>query len=244
MTLRVLDLYCGAGLVADGLIAAGCEVVGVDIKPQPRYPGPFIRANALHIDSRFVATFDVVWASPPCLRDTAMKHAPGAKGDAHPDLITPTREMLRCFDLPYVIENVAGAELVRPVLLCGSMFGLGSTVSDTRYHLQRHRYFETNWTLRQPRHTNCDRAKPVVGVYGGHARVRAKSAGGRGTADKWPNGHVPVMTEAMGLDPARGYTATEISQGIPPIYAQTVIGALIETKRSPCFRLDNKSGFT
>ena len=218
--MRVLDLYCGAGLVADGLIAAGCEVVGVDIEPQPRYPGPFIRANVLHMDSRFARTFDAVWASPPCLRDTAMKHAPGAKGEAHPDLITPTRELLRYWDLPYVIENVETADLWDAVTLCGSMFGLGAR----GYQLRRHRLFETNWPLHQPA---CRHAGPVVGVYGGHARVRAKSAGGRGTADAWgEGGHVPVMRQAMGLAD-RGLTAAEISQGIPPAYARFVIGELI-----------------
>lgn len=214
---RILDLFCGAGLVADGLMAAGFDVVGVDLAAQPRYPGPFLRQDALTLDPRFIAMFDAIWASPPCLRDTVMRHAPGAKGDAHPDLIPPTRAMLRRSGLPYVIENVATAALIDPVILCGSHFKLGVTVEDQRFHLQRHRKIETNWPLAQP---ECRHRKPVVGIYGAHARVRAASAGGRGTADFVGQGHNEIMTAAMGLN--RYLTCAEISQGVPPAYAAFV----------------------
>ena len=128
--------------------------------------------------------------------------------DTYARLIKPARDLAQATDLPYVIENVVGSDLIDPVMLCGFMFGRD---------LYRHRLFETNWPLPQPA---CRHSKPVVGVYGGHARVRAASAGGRGTRDPWAAGHNVAMRQAMGV--TRDMTCAEVSQGIPPAYAEYV----------------------
>lgn len=218
--MRVLDLFCGAGLVADGLIAAGCEVVGVDIEAQPRYPGPFLQMDVLALDPRFVRSFDAIWASPPCQFGTALRHAPNGK--QHVNLIPATRALLQASALPYVIENVDSPDvracMIRPIRLCGSMFGLGVTAAGERYQLRRHRLFETNWPLEQPA---CAHTSPVIGIYGGHARNRAAKAGGRGTADFIGLAKMPLMLGAMGLRD-RGLTTDEISQGVPPVYAEHI----------------------
>lgn len=222
---RILDLFAGAGLVHDGLVRAGWDVLGVDLAPMPNYPGPFLQHGALTLDMRFYRSFSAIWASPPCLRDTIMKHAQGAKGDGHPDLITPTRALLRKIGLPYVIENVETAPLIDPVILCGSMFALGIDVEGVRYHLERHRKFETNWPFQAP--GPCSHQKPVVGVYGGHIRVRAASAGGRGTVD-FPGvkDKTELMRRAMGVD--RYMTGAETSQGVPPDFSAYVGRQLLD----------------
>ena len=49
-----------------GYHRAGFDVVGVDLAPQPRFPYRFIRADAMSLDPDFLASFDVIHASPPC----------------------------------------------------------------------------------------------------------------------------------------------------------------------------------
>ncbi len=138
----LLDLFCGAGGCSAGYSRAGFDVVGVDNRPQPNYPFPFIQGDALELlaDPDFMAQFDAIAASPPCQHYSQATAWRGDR-DNHPDLIGPTRDLLIATGLPYVIENVEGArhELRRPIMLCGSDFGL---------RVQRHRFFETNWPLR------------------------------------------------------------------------------------------------
>ena len=130
----LLDLFCGAGGAAMGYHRAGFDVVGVDHKPQPRYPFEFIQADAMTFP---LEGFDVIHASPPC---QAYSKATAWRGDRskHPDLIGRVQRRLRGYR--YVIENVQEARfhLVEPLMLCGSMFGLP---------IRRHRYFELSPSL-------------------------------------------------------------------------------------------------
>lgn len=139
-----LDLYCCQGGASYGLDAAGFQVVGIDIVPQPNYPFPFIRADAI---TTLPAGFDFVWASPPCQAHTLAQRI---QGRDHPDLIEPTRAMLRASGIPYVIENVVGAPLDNPIMLCGSMFGLQT---------YRHRLFECSFAIDPPHHP--DHTAPI-----------------------------------------------------------------------------------
>jgi DNA (cytosine-5)-methyltransferase 1 len=118
---RILDLFCCAGGVAVGYSRAGFDIVGVDIDPQPHFPFEFIQADALTLDMKFLRSFDAIHASPPCqsYSDLAKRNR-----NAHewPRLIEPVREILIKSGKPYVIENVEGAPLLNPVVLCGTMF--------------------------------------------------------------------------------------------------------------------------
>jgi len=174
---RLLDLYCGAGGVAQGYHEAGFEVDGVDSAPQPRYPFRFIQADALAYLWECGHCYDAIHASPPCQKFTqlaALMRSRQPDYDArHPDLIEPTRELLLATGTPYVMENVVGAPLIEPVMLCGSMFGLQT---ECGAQLRRHRLFETNWLLLVP--MKCVHRKRIIGVYGtGMAQEGARTIG-------------------------------------------------------------------
>lgn len=212
MTRPVLiDLFCKAGGVAMGYHRAGFDVIGVDIEPQRRYPFQFIRADVWALTPQFFLGADAVHASPECQGYSSMRHAKGAKG--RPQEIGRARTMLQGLGLPYVIENVEDAawDMIEPILLCGSMFGLGAQ----GHQLQRHRMFESNIAISPP--AACAHTTPVIGVYGGHARNRSAKHGGRGTKDVWHGGHKAAASEALGID---WMTLDELSEAIPPAFTE------------------------
>lgn len=113
MKPKLLDLFCGAGGAAMGYHRAGFEVVGVDIKPQPRYPFEFHQGDAMTWP---LEGFDAIHASPPCQAYTVAQNAT-RNGAAHPDLVAPVRERLQATGKPWVMENVVGAPLIHPIRL-------------------------------------------------------------------------------------------------------------------------------
>ncbi len=149
---RLLDLFCGAGGAGSGYHQAGFQVYGVDNRPQPRYPFPFVQADALEYVRRHGHAYDVIHASPPCQAYSRATSWRGKRSN-HPDMIDQVREALKKTGMKYVIENVEDARhrLDFPIMLCGSMLGL---------KIRRHRYFECSWIpfgLAQPcRHSDDD----------------------------------------------------------------------------------------
>lgn len=188
-----------------GLHRAGFDVVGCDIKNQPRYPFPFIQGDVLDLPIAFLRQADFIWASPPCQAHTDLKSAWNAK--QHDDLIPPTRAMLEASRRPYAIENVVGAPLTSSIMLCGTQFGLGSGDAE----LWRHRHFETTFPLDIRFCAHGQRSR-VIGVYGGHGRDRRRkfNAQDYSTAQR---------REAMGID---WMTGAELSQAIPPAYGEYI----------------------
>jgi DNA (cytosine-5)-methyltransferase 1 len=219
--LRAIDLFCCAGGATKGLQRAGYHVTGVDLTRHKRYCGDdFIQADALTVD---LSGYDFIWASPPCQGYTALRHAPGTKGA--PLLIEQVRARLEASGVPWVIENVEEAAWAMPgaITLCGSMFNLGAQGC----RLQRHRLFQASFPVTQL--VCCHDTRPVMGVYGGHARKRAASAGGRGTRDVWEGGHKAAASQAMGID---WMTLGELSEAIPPAYSEFIGRAAIGLIRS------------
>jgi DNA (cytosine-5)-methyltransferase 1 len=200
MKPRALDLFCGAGGASMGLHRAGFDVVGVDIYPQPRYPFRFIQMDALKVD---LDGFDLIWASPPCQMYSITKTVHRDKQRSHKKLIPVVRAILKNSGKPYIIENVMGAPLIDPIMLCGTQFNL---------KVYRHRLFETNWQLKAPPH-----GKHTQGSTGAH---RGYSAYGPMICVAGHNFKREQGAVAMGID---WMTSREqLSQAIPPAYAEYI----------------------
>lgn len=241
---RVLDLFCGAGGASRGLQLAGFHVTGVDIKPQPRYVGDeFVHGDALEHP---LEGFDFIWASPPCQAFTKLRWMPDAK--EHPNLIPATRARLIASGIPYAIENVEDAPLGESgylIMLCGTMFGL-RTPDGTAY-LQRHRLFETSFSI--PLRPACQHGTATLGVYGGHIRDRCRTAisvvgagSSKATRAITVTGSTPQTNTvknrirrtfsiedarvAMGID---WMPMSALSQAIPPAYSEFIGRQIIES---------------
>lgn len=216
----LLDLFCKAGGAAWGYHQAGFDVIGVDINPQPNYPFDFLQFDAIDYLTQLAAGSRgyqpaAIHASPPCQAFSAMKHMPDAR--PHAELVEPVRELLVATGLPYVIENVVGAPLNDPILLCGSMF---DGLEAGGFQLRRHRLFESNVPISAP--GPCRHEGPVIGVYGGHVRCRS-SKFWRGTGADFPGQDKKQLAlSAMGIH--HRMTMNELSEAIPPAYT-AFIGA-------------------
>lgn len=200
---KALDLFCGAGGAGMGLHRAGFDVTGVDIAPQPHYPFQFYQADALTF---LLEGFDFIWASPPCQDYSSLK---GLARSSRGKLIPTIRDRLKASGTPYAIENVVGSELISPIRLCGSMFGLG---------VWRHRLFEIEPALLfvpQCQHSLVPQPIDVTGTGGPFNGIR-KSPGG-GISRKPEN--LSHASRVMGID---WMTRREISQAIPPAYSEFI----------------------
>lgn len=113
--MKALDLCCGMGGWTDGLLAAGFDVVGVDIYRHAKYRGELEIRDLMQFDeSRFRAVVDLVVASPPC-DEYARWDKPASwftQGRPIPDLslVNRCREIAERLGVPLVLENVRGAQ--------------------------------------------------------------------------------------------------------------------------------------
>jgi DNA (cytosine-5)-methyltransferase 1 len=194
--MKALDLFCGAGGASMGLHRAGFEVTGIDIKHQPRYPFQFIQGDAMEAS---LDGYDLVWASPPCQRYTMAQNA-AKNANAHPDLIPATRAKLEEFGGPWIMENVVGAPLRNPAIICGLSLGL---------KVKRHRLFESNLLLLTPPCPRHDQNYFVI--FGQEVRSR-RTGDAAGRKNKIAEGR-----KAMGID---WMTRAELSEAIPPAYSE------------------------
>jgi len=113
-------------------------------------------------------------------------------------LIAWTRWRVLMAGVPYVIENVPGAPLIDPTMLCGQMFG---------HDLYRHRLFECSFPTTAPTHP---------------PHVIPASRAGHWTPGTVMSvaGHVSPIAKArevMGID---WMTRDELAESIPPAYTE------------------------
>jgi DNA (cytosine-5)-methyltransferase 1 len=210
---KLLDLFCGAGGAAMGYHRAGFDVVGVDINPMPRYLLEFHQGDALQYALEHGAEFDAIHASPPCQGYSVTKSIHGRTD--HPLLIDATRELLQSIGRPYIIENVEGAPLINPLMLCGTMFGL---------RVRRHRLFEID----PPIYFAPFSCNHWGKTLGNSARIKQRRVvQSFALADFITvSGHDFNARDAriaMGID---WMSAKELAQAIPPAYTE-YIGAFL-----------------
>jgi DNA (cytosine-5)-methyltransferase 1 len=221
--VRLLDLFCGAGGAAVGYHRAGfTDIVGVDIKPQPRYPFTFVQGDALEYLAAHGREFDAIHASPPCQAYSRLRHLPWLKDREYPELLEPTRSALRAIGRPWVIENVEDAPMLYSVVLCGVTFGLP---------VYRHRRFGASFFMWQPVHE-----PHVETLAAGRASMATRyrnSSGVAGVFVKEINrgslaGHAKGAKQTgrlMGIDWMR---RDELTQAIPPAYTEWIGRRLME----------------
>lgn len=204
-----------------GYYRAGFSPYGIDNKPQPHYPFPFLLMDALEAMNRLLAgegltfnngetlylsDFMAYHASPPCQGYGVTKNIHTSKGKDYPLLVPEIRARLEATNKPLVIENVPGAPLQYSIMLCGLMFGL---------KVLRHRIFETNFFCMQPGHPyhrNIEIGK------NGFCCVVAHSAVKGNTNYQYPN-KKELWQEAMQID---WMTKYEMTQSIPPAYTEYI----------------------
>lgn len=197
-----------------GYHEAGWDIIGIDDKPQPRYPFAFIQCRHDEVDHRLIRMADALHGSPPCQFGTEMNN----DKSRHLNLIPSMRSIFRISGKPYTLENVraVASHLVNPVSLFGTMFDNHLiTSTGQRFDLSRERCFETNWGLRAP--PDPGTKFPIANVFGGHLRARSgefRTGGKTGRTVDFPGEDRPALArQLMGMPWA---TMGGLSEAVPP----------------------------
>jgi hypothetical protein len=226
-----LDICCRKGGATVGLQRAGFYVIGVDIEPQPGYPGDeFIQADGLMVLSlmaqgagqlwrkgRWPARPALIWQSWPCQEANTATASNRHRGipDAHQQFIPRARELSDKIGIPYVLEQPTSSRrgtIRRDLTLCMDTFK-GSMPPPW---VQKHRSFElSGFTVPQPPHRKHQgyvrgwrhgvvREGPYVAAYG--------EGGGKATAAEIAHAQqIDWMTDRF-----------DLCEAIPPAYSEYI----------------------
>jgi DNA (cytosine-5)-methyltransferase 1 len=183
--------------------AQKCHVCG---KPKPAVKKP------KHMAALNESYEHYIHASPPCQAHSDLQRQSKRE---YEDFIPRVRDLLLQWGGPYVIENVEGAPLENPIVLCGTMFpGL---------RVIRHRLFETNFPIEappaHPKHPlvfTHDKRKAHYGKLNQDESFVQVTGGGNAT--------IANKAAAMGID---WMTGRELNEAIPPAYTEWIGGQLM-----------------
>lgn len=212
VSLRALELYCGVGGTTKGLQRAGWHVTGVDNQEQEDYCGDeFVLGDAIEFGMKYGGDYDLVVGGPPCQFDGMLTVGTNAVFEfEYPDLLEPTRDVMRKSGRPYVIEQPPGRATKRmriDLTLCGVAFGL---------RVFRHRNFEIEgFKVERPSHEK--HVGRVAGwrhgiYYEGEYVSVYGDGGGKGSIEEW--------REAMGIDWT--WNRKSLAEAIPPAYGEWI----------------------
>ena len=212
-----------------GYFTAGfVDILGVDIHPKSDYPFEFVQADAIEYGFTHGAAFDAIHASPPCQVHSATASIVRGRGlmVRFDDMVPQTRLVLEHSGRPWIIENVVGAGLINPVILCGEMFGLD---------VIRHRAFEANFPLI---------ALPHIQHRPGGTNTTSVRRGGRGGQSSKKNGATYITVAGNNYNFQDGQSAmgitwmankSDLSEAIPPAYTEylgrQLVSRVLELKR-------------
>jgi hypothetical protein len=229
-----LDICCRKGGATVGLQRAGFHVIGVDIEPQPGYPGDdFIQADGIKVldDLRFLGGAfltrafgwrrpSIVWQSWPCQEGntaTASNRARGIK-DSHEQFIPRARELSDKICIPYVLEQPASSRrglIRRDLTLCMDTFKNDMPPP----WVQKHRSFElSGFTVPQPPHQK--HAGYVRGYRHGVNRTGPTAPYVAGYGDGGGKATAAELRHAMQIDWMTD--RFDLCEAIPPAYSEYI----------------------
>lgn len=238
-----LDICCRKGGATVGLQRAGFYVIGVDIDPQPGYPGDeFVQVDGLmYLDAllagiRYPATIlhrgtpDLIWQSWPCQEGNTATMSNRARGiaDTHEQFIPRARELSDKIGIPYVLEQPASSRksLIRKdLVLCMDTFKGDAPPP----WVQKHRGFEiSGFTVPQLKHAKHEgvvrgwrgRHGDVPGFYQDGPYVAGYGkGGGKATAEELRHAmQIDWMTDRF-----------DLCEAIPPAYSEYIGRAFLGT---------------
>jgi hypothetical protein len=222
-----LDICCRKGGATVGLQRAGFYVIGVDIDPQPGYPGDeFWQMDGLDLLRKMSRTpfgegwTSLVWQSWPCQDGNTATASNRARGiqDDHEQFIPRARELSDRIRIPYVIEQPAASRkglIRRDLTLCMDTFR-GDIPPPW---VQKHRSFEiSGFTVPQPPHRKHEGY--VRGYRHGVNRTGPGAPYVAGYGDGGGKATAAELRHAMQIDWMTD--RFDLCEAIPPAYSQYI----------------------